>query len=270
MRVPPTPDPDSSLPDSPVTGVPLKSGTTVQYREPTWGLGEVWMGLGAAQFIGMFGVLAIASVFGWTLTSSNGTTTMSQVPMWGQALMQLPTWISYLGVPFLAAKYLGNGWVEDFKIRMKSIDIVTGLIWGVAAQLVIVPVFYWPIYYFTNIDTDAVSEPARQLADRADDVFGWIVFALIVGVGAPIVEEIFFRGLLQRSLMKKQLPTWAIVTITSVIFGAIHLQPVQFVGLTIFGVILSVLTLRADRLGPALWAHVAFNLTTVVQLALLR
>lgn len=268
MRVSTPSDQGSSLPEQPRSDSHPESNER-QYREPQWGLGEVWAGIGVAQLIGMFGVLLIASVFGWTLAATNDSDAMSEVPMWGQAIMQLPTWIAYLGLPYFAARFLGNGWIKDFKIKMKPIDIATGTAWGIAAQLLIVPAIYIPIYALTSLDIDAVSEPARQLADRADDVFGWVLFALIVGVGAPIVEEIFFRGLLQRALIKKRLPTWAVVTLSSVIFGAVHLQPIQFIGLAVFGVVLSILTIKTDRLGPALWAHVAFNLTTVVQLALM-
>jgi membrane protease YdiL (CAAX protease family) len=48
-----------------------------------------------------------------------------------------------------------------------------------------------------------------------------------------------------------------------------HLQPLQFPALLVFGVILGVLTVRYGRLGPALWAHVGFNATTLASLLLL-
>ena len=40
----------------------------------------------------------------------------------------------------------------------------------------------------------------------------------------------------------------------------------QFPGLFAFGVVAAVLTQRTGRLGTAIWAHVGFNLTTVVLL----
>jgi membrane protease YdiL (CAAX protease family) len=43
------------------------------------------------------------------------------------------------------------------------------------------------------------------------------------------------------------------------VFGLVHLQALQFLALTVIGLVLGALTLRTGRLGPAIWAHVAFN-----------
>ena len=45
-----------------------------------------------------------------------------------------------------------------------------------------------------------------------------------------------------------------------------HLQPLQFPALLAFGVILGVLAWRTGRLGPALWAHVGFNVVAAAGL----
>jgi membrane protease YdiL (CAAX protease family) len=39
----------------------------------------------------------------------------------------------------------------------------------------------------------------------------------------------------------------------------VHFQALQFPALTIIGLLLGWLTLRHGRLGPAIWAHIAFN-----------
>ena len=44
-------------------------------------------------------------------------------------------------------------------------------------------------------------------------------------------------------------------------FAAVHLQLLQFPALVLIGLVLGWLTLRTGRLGPAIWAHVAFNAT---------
>ena len=55
---------------------------------------------------------------------------------------------------------------------------------------------------------------------------------------------------------------------SSVVFGAIHFQALQFAGLTAAGLVFGALALRTDRLAPALFAHIAFNCATVALLVL--
>src|SRR3546814_11865671 len=61
-----------------------------------------------------------------------------------------------------------------------------------------------------------------------------------MGVGvvlvAPVVEELFFRGLLLGTV-RERWGTFAAVIGSSVFFGATHFQPLQFAGLTAAGLV---------------------------------
>ena len=87
---------------------------------------------------------------------------------------------------------------------------------------------------------------------------------LIVGVMAAVFEEIFFRGLLQRAFLKRGLHPVLAIGITSVFFGATHFQLLQLPGLVVAGAVFGTLAYRADRLGPAIAAHLTFNMVTVI------
>ena len=54
--------------------------------------------------------------------------------------------------------------------------------------------------------------------------------------------------------------------LSSAVFAAVHFQALQFAGLFVFGLVAALLTVRSGRLGPAIWAHIGFNLTTVTVL----
>ena len=82
---------------------------------------------------------------------------------------------------------------------------------------------------------------------------------------APLAEEVFFRGMLQRTLARSW-PAWAAMLATALLFAASHFQGVQFPALAAFGLVLSVLAHRTGRLGLCTWAHVGFNATTVALL----
>ncbi|MEY2447361.1 MAG: protease family protein, partial [Acidimicrobiaceae bacterium] len=51
-------------------------------------------------------------------------------------------------------------------------------------------------------------------------------------------------------------------------FGAAHFEPLQFPALFAFGLVAAGLATRTGRLGPGMWAHVAFNAVAVAGLLL--
>ena len=54
------------------------------------------------------------------------------------------------------------------------------------------------------------------------------------------------------------------VVVSALWFAASHLQPVQFIGLFVFGVVLGACRAGTRRLGMGVLAHAAFNATSVV------
>jgi len=153
----------------------------------------------------------------------------------------------------LAARLrLGFGWR----------DVALGAPAGIATQLVVIPVLYVPIARLWSIN---VSEAARQRVDEAAG--GWFaLFVAVVVVGAPLFEEVFFRGALL-GVLRQRFGSLAGVAVSTLVFGGTHFQIVQLPGLAAAGLVFAVLAYRTGRLGPAVWAHVAFNATTVVAFA---
>ena len=49
------------------------------------------------------------------------------------------------------------------------------------------------------------------------------------------------------------------VAIGTAVFAAAHFEPLQFPALFVFGLVAAVLATRTGRLGPGIWAHLAFN-----------
>jgi membrane protease YdiL (CAAX protease family) len=184
-------------------------------------------------------------------------------PLWVTALMQLPLWLGIGLIPVWFAVNRGKGVVADLGLRMKAIDVPIGLAIGVASQLVMVPVLYWLL--FKVIGVKDVSAAARSLTDRATDPLSIVLVFVVVAMGAPIAEEIYFRGFAQRIFGRRIRPHWAILA-SATFFAASHMQVLQFPALLVFGLILGVLAWRSGRLGPAIWAHVGFNAVTAATL----
>lgn len=184
-------------------------------------------------------------------------------PLWLTALMQIPLWLGLGGAPIWFAIKKGKGVVADLGLRMKLRDAPIGLAVGVASQLLLVPLVYFALRPL--LGENDVSAAARELTDRATDPLSIALVFLIVGIGAPIAEEIYFRGMAQR-IFGRRLGPWAAIVAAAAFFAATHLQPLQFPALLIFGVILGFMAWKSGRLGPALWAHVGFNVVAAAGL----
>ena len=92
---------------------------------------------------------------------------------------------------------------RDFGLRAAGGPASSGSASGIGTQLVLLPLLYSPIFELFDMTSDDLAEPARELTDRATDAVGVLLLVLIVGIGAPIVEEMFYRGLLLRSLERR-------------------------------------------------------------------
>jgi membrane protease YdiL (CAAX protease family) len=224
-----------------------------------WGMGDAIVGwFFAYASAALLGALILAA-FGYT----GEETTTANLPLSMIALQYPPLWLGFVGVPVWAAATKGGGWVRDFRVRLRAIDVPLGLVVGTLAQLVVVPLVSWPVLKLTGTDTEDLGKLARELGEKADSTFGVVLLFVVVAIGAPIAEELFFRGLVLGSLQKRFGAGWAVVG-SSVFFGATHFQPLQFAALTAAGVVFALLVVRTGRLGPAIIAHMAFNAVTVI------
>ncbi|MEO1063104.1 MAG: CPBP family intramembrane glutamic endopeptidase [Actinomycetota bacterium] len=182
--------------------------------------------------------------------------------LWWLLPAQLGLWAGMLGIPYLVARLNRERLIDPSSLLPDRRDVGLGVLVGLGMQLVVIPLVYWPLLPLLDDDAD-LSEAARELTDRADGA-AVIALVLISVVGAPIVEEIFHRGLVQPRLIPRLGPP-AAIGVTSVLFAASHVQLLQFPALVLFGVAVGFLALSRS-LGAAIVAHVVFNATAVVTL----
>ena len=90
-----------------------------------------------------------------------------------------------------------------------------------------------------------------------DGGFKVAVTVVAVSLSAPIVEEIFFRGLLYRSL-RNRLPTYQAALIAGALFGLVHITGYPLITLPVkalFGVLACLLYERTGSLLPGIALH---------------
>lgn len=154
-------------------------------------------------------------------------------------------------------------------------DVPLGLLVGVASQLILVPLLELPLEPFVHNLSSRLGHPTRELLGpaKATGSAGFVFLAVLVCVGSPLVEELFFRGLFLRGLLYRsrrlgrRLGPVVAVVVTGLFFGLVHFEALQFLGLAGFGIVLGVLAWWSGRLGPSVIAHLAFNATTVLAYA---
>ena len=223
----------------------LTDSAAPQEKQPVAPAVLVWLASVVLAQIG-YGIGAIAT----------GSTELSLATLVGSFT---GTYVGLVGGSLL----LPRGDLGSAGLRIRWIDVPIGLVAGLVASFVLVPIVAWPVERLFP-ETD-VSEAAERLADATPGWRIWVL-ALCVALITPVVEELFFRGIVQARLVPR-VGAVAGVVIASVLFGLAHLQLVQLLPLIVLGAVFGVLALRQQRLGAAIVAHAVFNGLTVLVLA---
>lgn len=90
----------------------------------------------------------------------------------------------------------------------------------------------------------------------------------VVVVAAPLVEELLFRGFLQRALTN-HLPVWAAILISSLPFALVHGQPYAIPGLMSLSIAFGYLYHRTGSLRTNIMLHMANNAFTLTLMVVL-
>lgn len=252
------------------------AGTPTE-RSSTWGIRQVVGGL-LIGFLAstVFSIIALVAVIVTRLDLTTGAADLTnQVLQQATALATDPVivvagllglWVGLLGAPLWATYRKGaHSLAIDFWFRFNWVhDIPLGI--GLALVLRVVE---------TGIATlaEALGVPVSEMSNgqfMSDQTLAaTLVLGLFVAVGAPIVEELFFRGLALQAFSRRFGPAIGVV-VSSLLFGLMHLQGftagsaviVTVTGL--LGAAFAIVTLKAGRLGPAVIGHVAFNGSAVL------
>lgn len=226
----------------------------------SWGAREVL----AAAFV----TIATSALLGSLLLAATGSEDSQAASLTTVALLQTTLWAGMVGSMVVILRRKHGRLPTQLGLRFRPLDVPLGIALGISSQLLLVPLVSRPWAALLGRSTDELKDPACRLAEKADDPVGVALLVLITVVGAPFVEELFFRGFVQRGLTTS-LGRVVGVLLTAGIFGLIHFQSLQLPALVAFGLVLGLTVDRTRRLGLAVITHSAFNATTIVSLLLL-
>ena len=185
----------------------------------------------------------------------------------------LGTWLGFFGAAWVTSRRLGTGSLRrDYSVYIRPlVDVPVGVVSGLVLQFAILPLVYLPLEPLIPNLQQKLSGPATYITSAGH---GWTValVGLVIVVGAPVVEEIFFRGLLLQSIsyklrnLRRRRANVISVLLSAIGFGIAHVEPLQLLGLVAVGIVLGTLRIFYKRLGPGMVAHATFNLITFIAL----
>ena len=124
----------------------------------------------------------------------------------------------------------------------------------------------WGIFFWCAIAALGTIVPSSWLQELLPDMPDYLgdTFKMIVGndfgyltlcLLAPLVEELVFRGAVLRSLLGSLGNRWAAITLSAVIFAAVHLNPVQMPHAFLMGLLLGWMYSRTGSILPGVAVH---------------
>ena len=194
--------------------------------------------------------------------------------LWGEGELLLVLglagqYLGHLGVLWLLGRGKSN---PDLGFSIEAGDLrYLGL--GLLLQLVLL-VLFLPLTNYFFPEGESVQQVGSALAGL-ESTAARVAAVVVAVVLAPVTEELAFRGVLLKAMGTRARNT--IIVVTALVFAAFHvlgLDPARLLEasavvlpqLFIVGTALAWVTLRSNRLGPAIFMHSGFNLLAAIVL----
>jgi len=206
--------------------------------------------IGATFLVLLFGVVIQFVVMPWIDSISNLTTG------WWLIISMCLNFLHTIGVVMVVGPYDNlRDWYQHSggrKSRDKWYVWAFILAWVLLLRMIVVVVFE---QLFPGL-----SWGAEELASALtfDGWFEYVLFGIASIILAPIIEEFFFRGGIQKGLRRK-MGKWPAIIISSILFGVFHIVPLQAISAAIMGVALGWLFEKSQSVWPSVVLHALSN-----------
>jgi membrane protease YdiL (CAAX protease family) len=227
-----------------------------------------WLTIALVGLVVGYVMVDVLSTIGAAIAGTKGGVNAlaqeSEPPVWFVMVGLAGVWCGFGMAAYLVTRTGGR--LGLVIARWDSLYIFLGL----ALQLAI-GIVYLPVHLSGG--TNAVN---RELGGGS----GWLLVipAILTIIGAPVVEELFFRGVLLRALLElcktgagrggRLVGVVVAVVLDGALFGLAHLGSgdlwAQLPALAAVGVVLAALAVKTRRLGPSIVTHAAFNASAVL------
>lgn len=257
-ELPPWPTGPASAPEGPVgPAEPSRDGTAELGRRRALPSRAAWWALPGA--LAALGLSSVGVGIGEALTKS---TTSGVTDLLGEAGL----WAGMFGTVTVVSRRYGTGSLRrDYGLGFGAKDVL----WALAALVAALVVSEVVVNAFAG--TRFAGSNTQILTQQKGHEAGLVIVSLVVALGAPFFEELFFRGYL-RTALQQRFGTHGAVWLQACLFGLAHFGETSklagnvsvVLAMALVGVVLGYTARLAGRLGPGMLAHCMFNVLAVV------
>lgn len=216
-----------------------------------------------ATFV-LMNVLVGGKIFPTKLLSSylpGGATTVNQLLI--QQILQV---LILLSLTLLFLYPLRGGNLQQIGLRPFKNWRWFGyaVFWGIVTFFVMLFVSALMVSLFPKW---AEPQSVTNIILQAQTIWEWVAVLLVVCVLAPFSEEILFRGYVYHSL-RNYCSTGTSILVASLLFGCMHYDLFRLLPLTLVGICLNLVAVRADSLWGSIIMHATWNCMMTIMMML--
>lgn len=232
----------------------------------SWAARSPWPGLSAtaiAVLIVLAGMGVAVGVF--VLLALAGISYMPEIeapesswPGGGRALL---TWLGVAQTAMIALTWLVSGLRGGRRSEVLALGPPAGgpraYLTGLAILAVVLAIYNLVLYALIGHDMLADLRPFKEMVNGP----GWWLALLVIGLGAPLSEELLFRGFLQTALAHTRFGFFGAAIITTAMWTALHAgySASGLVEVFLVGLVMCLLLWRTGSLRVTLVCHGVYN-----------
>ena len=168
-----------------------------------------------------------------------------------------------LAIPVLVSIYMKADIKRVFKIKKPKIkDFIRGIITWVLGFMLVSAVSMILLMMFP--EQSRVLEGMNEVI-RGNNI---ILQILLIAAVPAVCEEFLFRGFIMTSLMgekpKNKRYIAAVIAITGILFGMMHISFIRIVPTAILGIVIGYNAYKSDSIYPAIFVHFINNALSVI------
>jgi hypothetical protein len=223
-----------------------------------WGFLAFFIGLGVYYLL----ALVLTPLFNSAFTNFDSTSNHSDGPL---LVLEFVPNLAFALSPLIFSWWKGSGPNRDFGLKLRIRDLWVGLACGgISFGLGVVVNLILQRFVYAGSPS---ASPLNSLTELSNGRTIWLaIFALFTFIGAPVTEELLFRGALWGALEHFKVHRYAILALVTLVFAFAHQEPQQTLALFCQGLAIGSARMITGRISSSMVAHATNNLIPAVGL----